>query len=78
MIPEKPSADHVSHRDEPELKDSTRLAEASRAEHEIGVWDAVKLNPKIVLLTAVTQIGPFMYGFDAIAFSICFAMPSFQ
>ena len=52
--------------------------EAERVEREETVGNAVVSNPKIILLCVFANLGPFVYGFDSIAFSLCLSMTPFQ
>lgn len=47
-------------------------------EPEVGTWQCIKENPKVVLWTLYANLGAMMIGYDNLTLAVCLSMPAFQ
>lgn len=52
--------------------------ESTVSQDEQTIWQALKQNPWIVVLTFYANLGAMMIGYDNLSLGFCLAMPSFQ
>ncbi|KAH8659998.1 general substrate transporter [Xylariales sp. PMI_506] len=77
---------------EPETGVKTEVDAAAKTDSEVGgnggsvdttgddmsPWRCLVLNPKIVLITLLTNVGACYIGYENLVLSVCLAMPAFQ